>query len=401
MSSTANSSSPEHSNKDPLNKEKRMELLQMSQAVNKLGSWEWDLKMNTLFWTDEMFLLRATPVTIDNTISFEDNYSFIHPDDRTMFFEKLELLKQRNDVEFEYRIITAEGETRLIMAWATMLRDENGEPAFMRGTSLDITKQREMEKQLMQLNEVLLQKNEQLQYSNKELVSFAYVASHDLQAPLRQIRTFTSRLLEVETENLSDNGKEYLKRIDSASRRMQNLIEDLLSWSKTETSEKTFQLCDLNEILDEVKTTLKVFIEEQAATIEAVNLPVVKIIPFQFKQMFENLLINAIKYSKPDAAPHITISSQQVKGSESSWKDAKLEQDYFKISVRDNGIGFDPQYAERIFELFQRLHDKHEYPGTGLGLAICKKVIQNHKGFITADASPGSGATFTIYLPAS
>jgi signal transduction histidine kinase len=401
MSSPDINFSPDKQGIDPENVEKRMQLMQMSQAVNRLGSWEWDLKTNTLFWTDEMFLIRATPVTIDNKISFEDNYNFIHPEDRELFFEKLDLLKQRNDVGFEYRVVTAEGETRLIKAWATMLRDENGEPVFMRGTSLDITKQREMERQLMQLNEVLLEKNEELERSNKELVSFSYVASHDLQAPLRQIRTFTSRLLEIEAENLSENGKEYLKRIENASRRMQNLIDDLLSWSKTETSEKTFQLCDLNEILEEVKTTLKVFIEEQAATIEAENLPVVKVIPFQFKQMFENLLINSIKYSKPDAAPHIIIASEQVKGDHIKMHEAQPDKDYYKLSVRDNGIGFDPQYAERIFELFQRLHDKHEYPGTGLGLAICKKVIENHKGFITADASPGSGATFTVYLPVS
>jgi signal transduction histidine kinase len=401
MSLQGNSSSADTHNSASYNPDTRTELLQMSQAVNRLGSWEWDLSKNTFFWTDEMFTIRATPVTLNNEISLEDNYSFIHPDDRALFTEKLELLKQRNDVQFEYRIVTTEGETRTIMAWATMLRDENGEPACMRGTSLDITKQREMENQLLELNQALLQKNEELQRSNKELVSFSYMASHDLQAPLRQIRTFTSRLVEIEADNISEPGKDYLNRIESAASRMQNLIDDLLNWSKTDKSEKTFQPCDLNEMLEEVKSTLKVFIEEQQATIEAINLPVAKVIPFQFKQMLENLLINSIKYSKPDVAPHITISSEQVRGSDIELKDVQPNTNYYKFSISDNGIGFDPQHAERIFELFQRLHDKHEYPGTGLGLAICKKVIENHKGFITASASPGSGATFTIYLPVS
>jgi signal transduction histidine kinase len=404
MSSPGNTSTAYTHNVDQVNVDKRMELLEMSQAVNRLGSWEWDLKKNKLFWTDEMFTIRATPVTVNNEISFEDNYNFIHPDDRALFMEKLDLLKQRNDVNFTYRIITTEGETRTVMAWATMLRDENGEPVCMRGTSLDITKQREMENQLLELNEALLQKNEELQRSNKELVSFSYVASHDLQAPLRQIRTFTSRLLEIEADNISQTGRDYLSRIENAATRMQTLIDDLLSWSKTDTSEKTFQLCDLNEILEEVKNTLRSFIEEQGATIEASNLPTVKVIPFQFKQMLENLLINSIKYSKPDVAPHILITSEQVKGSEieakeGQVKEAQADKTYHKFSISDNGIGFDPQYTERIFELFQRLHDKHEYPGTGLGLAICKKVIENHKGFIAASASPGSGATFTVYLP--
>ncbi|HEX8334625.1 MAG TPA: ATP-binding protein [Segetibacter sp.] len=401
MSSPGNTSSAYAHNIDPVNADKRMELLEMSQAVNRLGSWEWDLKKNKLFWTDEMFTIRATPVSLNNEVSFEDNYNFIHPDDRALFMEKLELLKQRSDVEFTYRIITNEGETRTVMAWATMLRDENGEPACMRGTSLDITKQREMENQLLELNQALLEKNEELQRSNKELVSFSYVASHDLQAPLRQIRTFTSRLLEIEADNISEPGRDYLNRIESAARRMQNLIDDLLSWSKTDTSEKTFQQCDLNEILEEVKNTLRSFIEEQGATIEATNLPTAKVIPFQFKQMLENLLINSIKYSKPGVAPHITIKCEQVKSSEIDAKDVQADKSYYKFSISDNGIGFDPQYAERIFELFQRLHDKHEYPGTGLGLAICKKVIENHKGFITASASPGSGATFTVFLPNS
>jgi signal transduction histidine kinase len=381
--------------------DKRTELLQMSQAVNKLGSWEWDLNTNTLFWTDEMFEIRATPVTVDNVISFEDNYNFIHPDDRGMFMEMLELLKQRKDVEFQYRIITTAGETRIIKAWATMLCDEDGKPICMRGTSQDITKQREMENQLLELNHVLQEKNEELERSNKELASFTYIASHDLQAPLRQIRTFSSRLLEVEEQRLSDQGKDYIRRIENASRRMQNLIDDLLSWSKTDTSEKTFERKDLNVLLDEVKTTLKVFIEEQGAIIETVNLPVAKVIPFQFKQMLENLLINSIKYCKPTVAPHITLTSEIVKGGNAEFEHLKKDKEYYKLSVTDNGIGFDPQYAERIFELFQRLHDKHEYPGTGLGLAICKKIVENHKGFITASASPNNGATFTIYFPAS
>jgi hypothetical protein len=295
--------------------------------------------------------------------------------------------------------LTAEGETRLVKAWATMLRDEDGQPVCMRGTSLDITKQRELENQLVELTQTLQRKNDELQRSNKELVSFSYVASHDLQAPLRQIRTFTSRLLATEADNITDNGKEYLHRIENASSRMQTLIDDLLSWSKTETSDKLFQPYDLEVMLEEIKSTLKVFIEEQGATIAATNLPVVNVIPFQFKQMFENLLMNSIKYCKPDVAPHISIITEKVEGSQVPFSTAQSDKTYYKFSVADNGIGFDPQYAGRIFELFQRLHDKHEYPGTGLGLAICKKIIENHNGYITATASEGNGATFIIFLP--
>ena len=248
---------------------------------------------------------------------------------------------------------------------------------------------------LVQLNQFLKQKNEQLEQSNHELASFSYVASHDLQEPLRKIQTFVSRIMEKEYESLSPQGTEYFKRTDLAAKRMQRLIDDLLTFSRTNTQPKNFKEVDLNQILEEVKSEIKETIDEKNATIHSVILPVATVINFQFHQLIENLLLNALKYNKPGIPPQITITCSRYEGTNGHL----VKGTYYQIDFKDNGIGFEQQYHNKIFELFQRLHGKSEYPGSGLGLAICKRIMQNHKGAITAQGVPGEGSTFTVYLP--
>ena len=628
------------------NVNKRVELLKMSQAVNLLGSWEWDLKSNKLFWTDAMFQLRATPVSADNLISVEENESYIHEEDRELVKQQFASLSRKEDVHFEYRIVAKDGATKIIAAWATMFRDEDGEPLFIRGTSQDITKQREAENKLKELNrafeyaeeiagmgnwqykvksnelmlsrnlyrlmgeepggfessfdkllefvhpedrekmkqhlgastdvmtldtveyriitknagerylrsrgkvvddygeiillgimedvteevmvrrkleekssfaqmliensvdhicaydtegriiawnrkceqryklkkhdalgkyasevydksnpgqiadlqralkgehvyktaplsntdgglfeyfmiplkdqnnkvfgvlsilhdlsaikastdklnelnESLERKNRELERSNDEMTSFSYVASHDLQEPLRKIQTFTRLIVEKDFPALSDKGKDYFHRMEAAAQRMQVLIDDLLTFSRTNTLPKEFKLTDLNQLLENVKKEIKDSIEEKNVRVEATALPEANVVAFQFRQLLENLLLNSIKYSRPDVNPEIKISAETVSGKDI--EGLAREKNYIKISIRDNGIGFEQEYSEKIFELFQRLHGKHEYPGTGLGLAICKKIVQNHHGLITAEGYPGEGALFTVYIPA-
>ncbi|MEO6254482.1 MAG: ATP-binding protein, partial [Ferruginibacter sp.] len=238
-----------------------------------------------------------------------------------------------------------------------------------------------------------------LEKMNKELQSFAYISSHDLQEPLRKIQTFASRITDKEKENLSENGKDLFKRMQASAERMQSLIDDLLAYSRTHTLERDFQKVNLNAIIEKVTQDLKEEIEQKHATIENPKICEAKAIPFQFQQLFYNLISNSLKFSNPEHPLHITINSEHSEGSKLDNKNLQSDKFYCHISVADNGIGFEPQYNEKIFELFQRLHGKNEYTGTGIGLAIVKRIVENHNGIIAANGELGKGATFDIYLP--
>ncbi|MGK4568769.1 sensor histidine kinase [Flavobacterium sp. 3HN19-14] len=198
---------------------------------------------------------------------------------------------------------------------------------------------------------------------------------------------------------MSDSGKEYFRRMRNAAERMQTLINDLLSYSRTNNQKQKFELTDLNSILEEVKADLSEELLQQNAVIEVGNLNTVRIIPFQFRQILYNLFSNSIKFVAAGTAPHIMINSEIDLGKNLSHPQLLPDQDYCHIRISDNGIGFESAYNEKIFELFQRLHGRETYEGTGLGLAIVKKIVENHHGFITADGESG-GAKFDIYIPA-
>lgn len=245
----------------------------------------------------------------------------------------------------------------------------------------------------------LTSQNDQLEKMNKELESFAYVSSHDLQEPLRKIQTFASRIREKEENNLSDKGKEMFNRMQDAAKRMQTLIQDLLAYSRSKISEEKIKLTDLNKIVGNVKKDLEEELEEKQATIEANELGEAPIIPFQFRQLMNNLVGNSLKYSDPEKPPHIKIKSEIATGIEFNNEKLSPQIKYCHITVSDNGIGFEQKYSERIFEVFQRLHGRNEYTGTGVGLSIVKKIVENHKGIITAYGELNKGATFNIYIP--
>lgn len=258
----------------------------------------------------------------------------------------------------------------------------------------------ENENRLIQHNAILLKKNEELLNMNKELESFTYVSSHDLQEPLRKIQTFISLLMEKEDANLSENGKDYFRRIRNAANRMQTLIQDLLAYSRTNVTEQKFERADLNIVLKIVMEQLKDIILEKHAIITAGDLCQADIIPYQFQQLLHNLIGNALKFAQPGIPPQVTITSEIGPGS--TFKNEKLlpKTNYCRITITDNGIGFEAEYNTKIFELFQRLHGKGDYPGTGIGLAIVKKIVDNHNGVITASGTLNKGATFDVYIPA-
>ena len=257
----------------------------------------------------------------------------------------------------------------------------------------------ELEKLVKERTQALENTNIELAKMNKELQSFAYISSHDLQEPLRKIQTIVSYITAKEVNNLSEKGKDFFKRMQQAAQRMQALIEDLLAYSSIKATEIKLENTDLNKIIEEVKDDLKEELMEKHATIETNKLCNANIIPFQFRQLLHNLIGNSLKFSKSNVLSHIQIKSDIKKGIEFNIDKLLPQVMYCHISYADNGIGFEQQYSEKIFELFQSLHDRTEYNGTGIGLSIVKKIVENHNGIIIAKGELNKGATFDIYFP--
>jgi PAS domain S-box-containing protein len=254
---------------------------------------------------------------------------------------------------------------------------------------------------LSELNMTLERKNKELEEKNEEITSFAFIASHDLKEPLRKLYTFSDWLLNRELANLSDTGKSYIKKMANSVRRMDMLIEDILVLTKIDADKKALKSIDLNAILERVTGDMKDYISKHAVEIFADPLPIIKGNDNQLYYLFKNLLSNAIKFNKADRNILIKIGSKQVGGDEIEHEKKYPDMRYHCISFEDNGLGFDPRYSKKIFQVFQRLHDPQVYEGTGMGLAICKKIMDNHNGFITADSVINQGSEFCCYFPVS
>ncbi|MBA4854003.1 CHASE3 domain-containing protein [Emticicia sp. BO119] len=244
-------------------------------------------------------------------------------------------------------------------------------------------------------------KIDELNRSNADLEQFAYVSSHDLQEPLRKIRAFSDRLARKHNDSLNEDGKETLEKITYSAERMQTLINDLLDFSRlVNRKEIGFQEVNLQEIAGRVINDLSVKIEEKKAQINVEKLPYIWGISFQLNQLFLNLISNALKFTAEERTPVIDINYSLVKGVEiKDIEKIRNELDYHKIVISDNGIGFEEEYAEKIFVIFQRLHGRGHYDGTGVGLAICRRIMSNHNGFIFAESQLGEGARFILYFP--
>ncbi|MFC0185729.1 His Kinase A (phospho-acceptor) domain-containing protein [Pseudarcicella hirudinis] len=246
----------------------------------------------------------------------------------------------------------------------------------------------------------LEQQVEALNRSNAELEQFAYVASHDLQEPLRKIRAFSDRLVYKHKENLNEDGRSILDKISVSAGRMQNLIDDLLMFSRLVNKKSEMVEVNLNELLNNILGDLSEMIKSTKAEITIDSLPIINGYSFQLQQLFQNLLSNSLKFIKPDQVPQIKISYHKVSGNEiDGVMSSMIDASFHKFEITDNGIGFEKEYAEKIFVIFQRLHGRHEYGGTGIGLAICKRVVSNHLGYIFADSKLNEGTTFIVYLP--
>jgi hypothetical protein len=256
----------------------------------------------------------------------------------------------------------------------------------------------ELERKVMERTEDLQKVNNDLQVSKNKLEEFAYVASHDLQEPLRKIMTMASFLREMKNEELHDNGRLFIEKIFATAERMKLLINDLFILSKLSYDQEAYEETDLNEILNAVKEDLNLDIAKSNAVIKSDILPKIRVFPTQMLQLFQNLISNSIKYAKKNTPPLIQITHTSIKTDKQPLNGLLPETTYCKLNFSDNGIGFEPEFSEMIFQTFKRLHGKSEYIGTGIGLAICKKIAENHKGIIVAHGIEGEGATFEVYL---
>lgn len=331
-------------------------------------------------------------------ISFLKNR--VHPDDKSSAWpENFEIMNGYESTtnkepirEFKYRLRNANDAYRWFHTYSTVFsRNAMGTTELVLNISVDITDKMEAE-------QVLSQKNSELQQSNTNLEEFAYIASHDLKEPLRKISILADKLLITQQAALNENGKNYLTKIVDASQRMQTMINDLLSVS-TITGDRAFTKFSLETIFNEVLQTLEYKIESQEAIIHTDRLPSININIPQFRQLFQNLLSNSLKFSKKNVAPRITITHKFLSEKQVKEFDLMKADKYLQLKFSDNGIGFENEYSNKIFSIFKRLHSKSEYEGTGIGLSICKKIVENHNGVIFAFGKPNDGAVFTIILP--
>lgn len=370
-------------------------ILEKEEFLNQ-GSWETNVLNGDTTWSKGMYrLFGYDPETDMGHLKVTKELHLTHMSEeeaRRSAEDWKAILKNKDVYNREASITTKDGIIRQLETYGKVLRDNNGMVEKVIGTTRDVTRIREYEKSLEE-------KIQELNRSNTELEEFAYIASHDLQEPLRKLTTFSERLQSKFAPCLGKEGLVYLDRIVAATENMRILIENLLEFSRTARSGKHFTSVSLAKLLAEVEADLELQIEETGTKIIADPLPTLDVIPSQIKQLFNNLLSNAVKFRNKQQQAVITISTEKLPGSEKSMYYLKNEKSYYKITIKDNGIGFEKEYAEKIFQIFQRLHGRTEYPGSGIGLAICKKIVENHSGVIFATGNIGDGAAFTVILP--
>jgi signal transduction histidine kinase/CHASE3 domain sensor protein len=373
--------------------EERGHLLKEAEALANMGSWKWDESTQKLVWSDGLYkILNKDPNSYTPTWqSFLEN-AYVE-DVKNIEDFITQIFTQHEGATLEFRV-EVRGVLKNLSVTAKP-RQTSVNPSFDKlGTVVDITEQKTYETQLEQYTA-------ELKRSNEDLEQFAYVASHDLQEPLRKIRAFGDRLSNRYKSQLDGQGEDYIKRMQSASMRMQTLIEDLLSYSRVSRSSEVFEPLDMNQIISEIREDLDIQIKRENAVVNIGEIPHITGEKMQIKRLFQNLINNAMKFHKPNGNPVVEVMGKQLKWHEirRDYGVSLPDTQYTMIVVKDNGIGFDEKFSEKIFNIFQRLHGRAEYEGTGIGLAICRKIVANHKGYIMARSKENVGSEFIVILP--
>lgn len=362
-----------------------------AEKIGDFSTWIWDIETGKLSYSDNLYhLLGCGLQSFEPTIA--NFIKYVYPEDKRKFISTTQkFVKDEKTLIHFFRIIREDGQLRYFKLIAKTVVHLKGERTII-GIISDITEEHNK-------NITIEKRNFELEQTNTELESFNHVASHDLQEPLRKIQLFISRISSADLDAISEAGREYIAKIHLATTKMRTLIDDLLLFSRTNKTDKVFIKTDLNELLENAKQELTDTILEKNAVINTDELPVIEVIPYQIQQLFINIISNSLKYSKSNVNPIITIHCEKILVSQVSFLKTGSDKEYYKISISDNGMGFDQQFSESIFTLFKRLHSPTEFPGTGIGLAICKKIVENHMGAIKAEGKLDVGATFTIFLP--
>jgi len=381
------------------------EQLRGAIELAELGTWSWHIATNQTSFSARMqdwYGLGREVLPLNEALTAIPEKDLGH---LTKAVEKATQPGSDGSLEAEYIVVNCQtGQKRIIHAQGQAYFNETGDAYQIAGTARDITVQRmteqELEKQVQLRTEQLEKLNQSLQQSNGNLQQFAYAASHDLQEPLRKIQSFSGILKDKYGSQLSDGGIDILQRIQTASGRMSSLVKDLLSFSRLTSKQSDYEPVELDPLLTDVLSDLEIVIQETDAQITVDPLPAVWGSSRQLTQLFQNLLSNAIKFHKPDQRPRIHVRGALADRAEiAAIPELSVNQSYACIEVSDQGVGFDEKYLDRIFQIFQRLHAKSEFEGTGVGLALCRKVAENHHGYLTARSQPGAGSTFIAYLP--
>lgn len=350
--------------------------LNEAQSLAKIGSWEFKIEENVLLWSDQTY--RIFGIDKSRKLSLDIFQEHVHPDDREIVQKAYEQsLIDKQPYHIIHRVLMPDGTLKYVEEQCNTDFDQEGKPLRSIGTVQDIT-----ETYLTNLE--LAQKNQELIEKNKELTQITYIASHDLQEPLVTLTSTVNQLQDEYEDILKGNGEIYLKFLHQSANRMRELVRSIMDYSRI-GQEKVLKKVDCNLLVGQVVDDLSRVMRKMQAEVYVDSLPVLEAYPTELRQLFQNLISNALKFRKPGVKPRIMISSRFEAG---SWM----------FSVKDNGIGIKPDDAEKVFVIFKRLHNRSQYPGTGIGLAHCKKIVELHKGKIWVESQPGIGSTFYFHL---
>jgi len=364
---------------------------EQAEKLAGLGVWSHNFKDGTNSFSDNYFNLLKIDRGANGTGIRQFLTMVLEPDRAKVFDALKDAFRHYKPFEVNYRILAHDGSIRHIKSTGKTIIDADRQ-RYLIGINMDVSEP-------VHQNNLLKLKNDSLELFNADLASFNYVASHDVQALLRKLQLFISRIIENEGNNLSQISNEYLQKMNNSSRQMAVLINDLLVFSRTSTGKKNFELSNLNEVLKNAVDELSDPINVSNAHLKFDVLPLIAVIPGQIHRLFVNLINNSIKFAKKGIDPEIRITYNIVEKSIIDPDGAPVNEKFHLITFTDNGIGFENEYSQKIFHLLFRIHNKSIYPGSGIGLAICKKIVENHSGFIEAESVPDQGTTFKIFLP--